>query len=133
MTVKDWLSTALQQPWTKIYAKLVAIILLYGATVHIGNITGLTGTPWLSTPLLWRSLDVVLLGFDLVSAIALWQGLSWSLGFVLGGIILLQIVPYTVWRSQFVLKPEDAQVLNGLIGTEILILAIFGLLIGCRK
>ena len=30
-----------------------AIALLYGASVHIGNIFGLTGTAWLSTPVLW--------------------------------------------------------------------------------
>ncbi|NES80969.1 MAG: hypothetical protein F6K10_05940 [Moorea sp. SIO2B7] len=124
---------ALQQPWTSIYAKLLAIVLLYGATVHIGNMAGLTGTPWLSTPLLWRGMDVTLLFFNLVAAISLWRGLLWSVWFVFGGIALLQFVPYTLLRSQFVLKPEDAQTLNGLLGTEVLLLAIFAMLIWLRK
>ena len=125
--------TALQQPWTAIYTKLLAIVLLYGATVHIGNIVGLTGTPWISTPLLWRGLDIALLIFDIVSAIALWQGFVWSVLWVFSGIILLQFVPYTLFRSQFILKPEDAQTLNGLLGTEALLLGVFALLLGLKK
>lgn len=125
--------TALQQPWTAAYAKLVALVLIYGATVHIGNIAGLTGTPWMSTPVLWRSMDITLLIFDIVGAIALWRQLSWSVGLVFSGIILLQFVPYTLFRSQFILKPEDAQILNGLMGTEALLLAIFALLLWLQK
>ena len=127
------LHTALQQPWTAIYTKVLAIVLLYGATVHIGNIAGLTGIPWISTPLLWRGLDIALLIFDVVSALALWQGLMWSVLWVFSGIILLQFVPYTLFRSQFILKPEDAQTLNGLLGTEALLLGIFALLLWLKK
>ena len=65
-----FLVSALQQPWTAIYIKVIAIALLYGATVHVGNILGLTGIPWLATPLLWRSLDITLLIFDIVTAIS---------------------------------------------------------------
>ena len=128
-----FLVSALQQPWTAIYIKVIAIALLYGATVHVGNILGLTGTPWLATPLLWRSLDIILLIFDIVIAIALWQGLAWSIWLLFGGILLLQILPYTLLRSQFVFKPEDGQILNSLIGTEILLLSILVLLLWFKK
>lgn len=123
----------MNNPWTARYAKFLALMLLYGATVHIGNMAGLTGTPWLSTPLLWRGMDVVLLIFNGVSAIALWRGLSWSVGLTFGGIILLQFVPYTVLRSQFVFQPEDVHTLNGLLGTEALLLGIFALLLWLKK
>ena len=93
-----YLLSALQQPWTAIYTKVIAIALLYGATVHVGNILGLTGTPWLDTPLLWRLLDLILLIFDLVTAIALWRGFAWSIWLLFGGIFLLQILPYTLLR-----------------------------------
>ena len=128
-----FLVSALQQPWTAIYTKIIAIALLYGATVHVGNILGLTGTPWLTTPLLWRSLDIILLIFDLVTAIALWRGLAWSIWLLFGGILLLQILPYTLLRSQFVFKPEDSQILNSLLGTEVLLLSILVLLLWLRK
>jgi hypothetical protein len=131
--IVETINTALTYPWTARYAKFLSLVLLYGATVHIGNIAGLTGTPWLSTPLLWRSMDIALLIFDSVTAIALWRGLSWSVWLVFSGIILLQVVPYTLLRSQFILKPEDAQTLNGLLGTEALILAVFALLLGLKK
>lgn len=123
----------LQQPWTSVYAKVMALGLLYGAIVHMGNLAGLTGTPWLSTPLLWRGMDVVLLIFDLTAAIALWQGRGWSVWLVFGGITLLQFVPYTLLRSHFILKPEDAQTLNGLLGTEVLLLGFFALLLWLKK
>ncbi|MEM9150801.1 MAG: hypothetical protein AAGB19_10155 [Cyanobacteria bacterium P01_F01_bin.3] len=126
------LSTSFQ-PWTARYAKLVAFFLAYGATVHIGNMAGLTGTPWLATPLLWRCMDIALLLFDVIAAVSLWKGLGWSVWFVFGGIILLQFVPYTLLRSHFVLKPEDAQTLNGLMGTEAILLALFLILILAKK
>ena len=123
----------MNNPWTARYAKLLALILLYGATVHIGNMVGLTGTAWCSTPLLWRGMDVALLIFNGVSAIALWQGLSWSVGVTFGGIALLQFLPYTLLRSQFILQPEDAQILNGLLGTEALLLGVLALLLWLKK
>ncbi len=124
---------ALQQPWTSIYRKGLALVLVYGAIVHISNITGWTGTSWLSTPLLWRSMDILLLIFDVVTAIALWKGLAWSVWLLFSGIALLQFVPYILLRSQFILKPEDAQILNGLMRTEAMLLAIFTILLWHKK
>ena len=126
------LSTSFQ-PWTARYAKLVAFFLAYGATVHIGNIAGPSGTPRLATLLLWRCMDIALLVFDIVAAVSLWKGLGWSVWFVFGGIILLQFVPYTLLRSHFILKPEDAQTLNGLLGTETILLALFLILLLAKK
>ena len=42
-------------------------------------------------------------------------------------------VPYPLFRSQFILKPEDAQTLNDLLGTEALLLGIFALLLWLKK
>jgi hypothetical protein len=94
---------------------------------------GLPGTPWCPTSRLWRGLDIALLAFNVTAAIALWQGLMWSVWLVFGGIALLQFVPYTLLRSHFILNPEDAQTLNGLLGTEALLLGIFILLMGLKK
>ena len=133
ISLNKFLISGLKQPWTAIYTKIIAIALLYGATVHVGNILGLTGTAWLNTPLFWRSLDIILLIFDIITAIALWRGLAWSIWLLFGGILLLQILPYTLLRSHFILKPEDAQVLNSLMGTEVLLLSILVLLLWFRK
>ena len=70
ISTHKFLLSALRQPWTAIYTKIIALALLYGATVHVSNIFGLTGTSWLDTPLLWRSLDIILLIFDIVTAIS---------------------------------------------------------------
>ena len=134
-----YLLSALQQPWTAIYTKVIAIALLYGATVHVGNILGLTGTPWLATPLLWRSLDMMLSIFDVVTALALWRGMAWSIWLLFSGIFLLQILyPVAIslrhdFVTHFILKPEDTQVLNSLLGTEILLLGVLVLLLWLRK
>lgn len=133
MFTNETISSALQQTWTSIYTKFLALVLFYGATIHVGNMAGFTGTAWFSTPLLWRGMDVMLLVFDVVTAISLWRGLAWSVWLVFGGIVLLQFVPYTLLRSHFILKPEDAQTLNGLLGTEALFLVIFALLLGFKK
>ena len=131
--ISDPIPNRLNHPWTARYARFLALILLYGATVHIGNMAGLSGQLWLATPLLWRGMDMVLLIFNGVAAISLWWGLSWSVWLTFGGIALLQFMPYTLLRSQFVLQPGDAQVLNGLLGTEALLLGIFALLLWLKK
>ena len=133
ISFNKFLISGLKQPWTAIYTKIIAITLLYGALVHIGNIFGLTGTAWLSTPVLWRSMDILLLIFDLVTAIALWQGIAWSVWLLFSGILLFQVVPYTLFRSHFIVKSEDAQILNSLLGTEAIFLSIFILLLWWRK
>ena len=133
MSINDVINSALKQPWTATYSRVMAIFLLYGATVHIGNILGLTGEPWLVSPLLWQVMDVGLLVFDIVAAIGLFRGFAWSVWLVFGGIVLLQFMPYTLLRSQFVFKPSDVETLNSLLGTEVLLLAIFAILIWLRK
>ena len=133
ISLNKFLISGLKQPWTAIYTKIIAIALLYGASVHIGNIFGLTGTAWLSTPVLWRSMDILLLIFDLITAIALWQGIGWSVWLLFSGILLLQVIPYTLLRSYFIIQPEDGQILNSLLGSEAILLSIFILLLWWRK
>ena len=126
-------ATTVFYPWTARYAKLIALFLSYGAIVHIGNVAGVTGTPWLSTPLLWRLMDIALLLFNAIAAIALWKELSWSAAFVISGIVLLQFVPYTLLRDRFIFEPKDAQTLNSLLGTEAILLLIFIALLLLKK
>ena len=123
----SWLIEATQAKWTAIYLRILAGILFYGATVHIGNMLGLSGQPWRSTPLLWRSLDVLLLIFNVIVGIGLWQRKAWAAVAFILGILLLQILPYTLFRQQFIQTLADVQTLNGLIGTEVLL--ILGLII----
>ncbi|NET02452.1 MAG: hypothetical protein F6K62_21930 [Sphaerospermopsis sp. SIO1G2] len=57
----------------------------------------------------------------------------WAIWLLFIGILCLQFIPYTLWRSQFVAQPEDIQTLNGLLATEALLLAIFAILIWWKK
>ena len=133
MLLNHHIQLALQKNWTSIYAKLLAIVLFYGATVHIGNILGLTGTPWGTTPILWQSLDIILLTFDIITGVLLWQGKVWGVWLFFIGILLLQFLPYTFFRNYFVVQPEDNQILNGLLATEGSLVIFFIVLIYFKK
>ncbi|MBE9032504.1 hypothetical protein IQ266_22455 [filamentous cyanobacterium LEGE 11480] len=114
---------------TSIFGWLIALVCTNGALVHIFNILGKGEKPWGEFPLLWRSMDVVLLGFNLVIIVGLILRIPWTVLVLFGGMMMLQWLPYTIFRSQFVVKPEDHATLNGLIGTEALILIVYAGLI----
>ncbi|MEM9163985.1 MAG: hypothetical protein AAGC54_13070 [Cyanobacteria bacterium P01_F01_bin.4] len=125
-----FLDTAVTLKWTGLYLRIVACILAYGALMHIGNMLGWSGTPWLQTPLHWRIMDGVLLAFNAIAAVGLWRRRPWAIILLIGGIVTLQLIPYTLFRPYFIETPAQAQTLNGLIGTELLLLfALVGLLI----
>lgn len=127
------LANAVDQRWTGIYLRVLAAILIYGASVHVGNMLGLTGTAWGDTPVLWRVMDVVLLVFNAVVAVGLWLKRPWAVVSFVVGIVLLQIVPYTLFRQHFMRAPEDAGALTGLVGTLLLLLGILVVLLVAKK
>lgn len=126
----QYLTVAADAKWTGHYLRFLAIVLMYGATVHVGNILGLNGQPWMETPLLWRVMDVGLLSFDLCVSVGLWLKQPVAIVVCAVGLLLLQILPYTLFRDAFIQTPTDAQTLNGLVGTELLLLSgLIGLVI----
>lgn len=127
------LAEAVKQPWAGVYLRFLAVVLVYGAIVHLGNMLGWTGEAWMSTPLHWRVMDGILLVFNAIAAIGLWLKYPWAILWTVAGIILLQFVPYTLFRSAFVRTPEDIQTLNGLLGTEGLLLLILLVLVVWKK
>ncbi len=74
-------------------------------------------------------MDVVLLVFNIVVVFGLALRQPWSVYVLFAGILLLQFVPYTVFRDQFVVEPGDNKTLNGLMATEALLLAVYAALI----
>ena len=133
MQLIEILEQAPRNSWTGIYVRLLSCILIYGAIMHVGNIAGWSGTRWTETPMLWRVMDIVLLIFNLVVAIALWLRLPWSLPAYIVGIVALQLIPYTLFRSHFFQTETQAQALNGLIATHLILLTILAGLIILRK
>ena len=127
------ISTALARPWTARYVRFLALVLGYGALVHVGNIAGWSGRLWLETPLLWRVLDGVLLAFDLGVGLGLWLQKNWAIAAFVLGIVFLQLVPYTLFRDRFATTPEEFATLNGLIGTLIVLVGVLFLLVGFKK
>ncbi|MGB5596053.1 MAG: hypothetical protein WBM62_18745 [Crocosphaera sp.] len=111
----------------------MSICLLYSALVHLGNIFSLGEVTWLETPLHWRLMDIILLIFDVIVFVSLWvKPFNGIIAFIVG-IFLLQIVPYTIFRQYFILKPEDGDTLNSLIATEISLITILIVLIIAKK
>ncbi|MGK7885367.1 MAG: hypothetical protein AB4057_12180 [Crocosphaera sp.] len=127
------LEESFPQYWTGIFLRFLSICLIYGALVHCSNILSLGEVSWLETPLLWRVMDIILLIFDVIVAISLWfHSFSGMIAFFVG-IILLQIIPYTLFSQYFITKPEDIETLNGLVGTEIVLMTILLILIVAKK
>ena len=133
MQLIELLEQAPKHPWTGIYVRVLACILALGAIAHIGNMAGWSGTRWADTPALWRVMDVVLLMFNVAVGVALWLRLPWSISAYVLGIVLLQLLPYTIFRSHFYQTPEQEQALNGLIVTHLVLLVVLAVLIVLRK
>ena len=131
----DNLKKSFPQYWTGIFLRFLSICLVYGALVHCSNIlsVGEGDVSWSETPLLWRLMDFILLIFDVITAISLWLRPFYGMIAFFVGIICLQIIPYTLFAQYFIAKPEDIETLNGLVGTEILLMTILIILIFAKK
>ena len=127
------LQNSVTQYWTGIYLRFLSLCLLYGAFVHLGNIFGLGEVPWLETPIYWRLMDIILLVFNAIVSVSLWlKTVGGMIAFTVG-IIFLQIIPYTLFRQFFIVNPQDGNTLNGLIGTEIILIILLAILIISKK
>ena len=100
---------------------LLATAYLYGASVHVANMMGVTGFSWREAPLKWQGLDVTYLVLDLAVVVGLFLLPKFGLGaFAVAAVS--QIVLYTVFRSwildvppEFLPSPEQAGYLNQLV------------------
>lgn len=129
-SIHELVQIALSKWVTSLFGWLIALMLANGAVVHVFNILGKGRGPWSEFPTLWRVMDVALLAFNIVVIVGLTCRQPWSVYVLYIGIVCLQIIPYTVLRSQFVTQPEDHATLNGLVVTEVMLLFVYaGLLL----
>lgn len=118
------LSEIAARPWMGIYLRVLAVVLGYGAIVHIANILGFGEKPWLDGPLSWRIGDLVYGPLNISAAVGLWMRTHW--GVVLFFVaVASQFVIYTVFTKHFAFTPEHRQTIYGLLGTEALLVAGF--------
>lgn len=129
MQVLDYINTALSRKTTTACVWLLACLLLFVSHVHIANLLGWNGRPWVDFPFLWKVMDVLLLVFEVVVAIGLIYRKTMAVLAFFAGILLLQVIPFTVFRSHFVTKPADENMLNSLLGTEICLMLVLLVLI----
>lgn len=123
---------ALQSTVTIVVVRALAFILGFGALVHVGNVAGLNGQQWASTPLLWRVMDIVLLFFNGVIGVGLWLKQPWAIMGFVAGIVAFQLVPYTVFRQHFIQTAEHAATLNGMVIFWIVVLAVLAFVVVWR-
>ena len=115
------------RPWMGIYLRFLAVVLGYGAIVHIANILGFGEKPWLEGPLSWRIGDLVYAPLNILAAVFLWFRSPW-------GILLFliavgsQFVIYTAFIDHFAFTAEHRRLIFGLLGTEALLVAGFVIL-----
>ena len=133
MTVFTSMQAATSLPWMGLYLRILAVIVLLGASVHVGNIVGLNGGPWLEKSLTIQILDVVLLILNIVLAFGLWHRQAWSVFALLGVLLLFQFIPYTLFIDYFATTAEERQTIIGLLGIEGLMVAILVVLYIVKK
>ena len=134
MKAITFLTDAVSRKWTGIYLRILSVLLAFSALAHIGSAFGFVSNPWggeITLPM--RILDVVLLVFNIVVAIGLWLKKPWSVVVLVTGIVLLQIIPITIFRQYFILTPEHGGMLNKMATSELIMLAILAILLFKRK
>lgn len=118
--------------WMAIYLRILALIIAYGASVHVANLMGWGEMPWSEMPLTWRVGDLVYGLLDIVTAIGLWQRTAWGVLCFLGA-IASQFLIYTVFIDYFAFTSEQRQTIYGLLGTELILLLVFFILFFSKK
>lgn len=92
-----------------IYLKVLAVILLYGGLVHVGNLLGYSPMPYSemppSTRAAWQNGDVVFAILNFVAVIGLWRGKSWGIGVWLL-MVVAQLIMYTLLTHIFTEQPQ---------------------------
>ncbi len=121
-----------EHSWMAIYLRILAIIMAYGALVHLSNLMGFGEMPWGEMPLTWRIGDIAYGLLDTVTAIALWKRSVWGV-FCFLTAIASQFLIYTVFIDYFAFTVEQRQTIYGLLGTELILLLIFFLLLVTKK
>ena len=125
-----YLKEACNQPWTRIYLRVLAVIFVWAALVHFANLLGFGEKPWV--PFAWRTGDIVYAVVDTAVAIGLWKRATWGVILFLLA-IASQFVIYTVFVEFFAFTTEHRQTINGLLASEAILLVVFVALLILRK
>ena len=128
----NYLAQIANNTWMGIYLKILALIFTYSGLIHITNILGFGEKPWLETPITWQVGDIVYGILDIAAVIGLWQGKAWGIICFLVGIIS-QFVIYTLFIDYFAFTQQQRETIYGLLGTEIILLLVFVVLLLWRK
>ncbi len=128
----NYLAQIANHPWMGIYLKILAFVFTYSGLIHVANIVGFGEQPWLETPRTWQIGDIIYGILDLAAAIGLWQRKGWGIICFLVGIIS-QFVIYTVFLDYFALTQQQRETIYGLLGTEVILLSVFVVLLLWKK
>ncbi|ELS03844.1 hypothetical protein Xen7305DRAFT_00035680 [Xenococcus sp. PCC 7305] len=118
--------------WMAIYLRFLAIVMAYGALVHMMNLLGFGEVIEGGRPLTWTVEDLVYGLLDTATAIGLWQKTIWGI-LCFFSAIASQFIIYTVFIDYFAFTIEQKQTIYGLLGTEVILLLVFGLLFVLKK
>ncbi|MDJ0747401.1 MAG: hypothetical protein QNJ32_29240 [Xenococcaceae cyanobacterium MO_167.B27] len=113
-----------EHSWMGIYLRILALIMAYGASVHVANVMGFGEISWGEQPITWRVGDIVYGLLDTVTAIGLWQKTAWGI-FAFLSAIASQFLIYTVFINYFAFTSQQRETIYGLLGTELILLLVF--------
>ena len=97
-----------------VFRGLIAVAYSLGAATHVGNLAGRGPVAPPDKKKLWRTLDVVYLGLDLVVVVGMIIGAAWGYGafFVAA---TSQLVLYVGFPGSFASSPAERRQLRGLV------------------
>ena len=109
------------------FLKVIALLYLFGALVHLGNLAGFNEVNTAEAPFLWLILDVFYFILDVVVVLGLWQRTSWGVACLFLALVS-QIILYMGFPQYFSQTPEQAQALRGMVGFHFSTVGIYILL-----
>ena len=123
---------SLYDPWPlRIFLWVIAAIYAMGATVHVKNMLGLSGQPWMEMPVSWRVFDIVFLVLNLIVLVGVLLRSPWGIIAFLTA-LALQLVLYIGMPGTFSTNEEERAALRGLVQFHLVTLALFAGLVGWK-
>lgn len=108
----------------QMYLRALSLLYLYGAAVHIANLSGWGSLLPQKSPVHWVIADVVYLILNSAMIAGVWLGKRWGVAAFLAAAVS-QIVLYAGFPEAFSMNDQQESALRGLIVVHLVTLAIY--------
>lgn len=133
MNPTERIRIGLEDSWIAVFLKCLAVLLFLGGASHLASIGGLIGGAWTAKPLHFQIADSILFVFDLTVGWGLWRKKLWAVFAWIAGVLLLQVIPFTLFMDFFATNAAHRQTLWAMLAIHAVTIGVFVLLLLRRK